>query len=368
LLCGATRVAAFSIEKCSNSFGRKVMECGVGLDRVLIVGAGSVGKRHAANFQKLGYYISCVDPVESRVRELGEVADISSSYGSIEAAIASESLFAGAVICSPTKYHIAQAKLALESGINVLLEKPVGKTAKEAESLFPLYSSPPPGDPPEILVGYTWRWWPALKFIYNQVQKGSVGKVYFARFMISAHLADWHPWEDYRDFFMSSEDLGGGALLDESHWIDQMVWLFGMPTQVIGRIGKVSDLDITSDDSADILATYGHELTVSLHLDIYGRPHEKTIQIIGSEGVLNWSEDSNSVKITKVNGDPTVTEFSEDRNFMFFEVAQEFGKIMRGELSPTCTLSDGIAVLNVIDAIRESRFRRAVKPRIPKIC
>ena len=34
------------------------------------------------------------------------------------------------------------------------------------------------------------------------------------------YLPHWHPWEDYRSFYMSSVDGGGGALLDISHEID----------------------------------------------------------------------------------------------------------------------------------------------------
>jgi predicted dehydrogenase len=41
---------------------------------------------------------------------------------------------------------------------------------------------------------------------------------------MSAHLADWHPWERYQDFFMAQAALGGGALLDESHFLDLMLW------------------------------------------------------------------------------------------------------------------------------------------------
>ena len=73
---------------------------------------------------------------------------------------------------------------------------------------------------------------------------------------MSAHLADWHPWEQYQDFFMAKKNLGGGALLDESHWIDLMVWFFGLPQSIIGKVEKISDLDIETDDNVDFLSLY----------------------------------------------------------------------------------------------------------------
>ncbi len=65
---------------------------------------------------------------------------------------------------------------------------------------------------------------------------------------------------------MSSSELGGGALLDESHWLDQMIWLFGMPDRVFGTVAKISDLEITSDDSVDLLCFYRNGMNVSIHM------------------------------------------------------------------------------------------------------
>ena len=63
---------------------------------------------------------------------------------------------------------------------------------------------------------------------------------------------------------MARREMGGGALLDESHWIDLMLWLFGMPSRVSGRIEKISDLEIDSDDNVDLLFAYDAGPRVSI--------------------------------------------------------------------------------------------------------
>jgi predicted dehydrogenase len=68
---------------------------------------------------------------------------------------------------------------------------------------------------------------------------------------MAAHLADWHPWERYQDFFMSSKTMGGGAILDESHWLDLMLWFFGTPEKLFAKVDKISDLEIETDDNVD---------------------------------------------------------------------------------------------------------------------
>jgi predicted dehydrogenase len=125
---------------------------------------------------------------------------------------------------------------------------------------------------------------------------------------MAAHLADWHPWERYQDFFMASKTLGGGAILDESHWLDLMLWFFGMPEKLFAKVEKVSDLEIDSDDNVDMLVFYESGMRVSLHLDLYARPHEKSIQFAGENGTLIWQP--NSIKIGKeMDPDWEIEEF-----------------------------------------------------------
>lgn len=152
---------------------------------------------------------------------------------------------------------------------------------------------------------------------------------------------------------MASKTLGGGAILDESHWLDLMLWFFGMPEKLFAKVEKVSDLEIDSDDNVDMLVFYESGMRVSLHLDLYARPHEKSIQFAGENGTLIWQP--NSIKIGK-EMDPNweIEEFDYDRNDMFVGVAEEFLNILSGEFFQTCTLEDGIRVLKLIEAARQS--------------
>jgi predicted dehydrogenase len=314
----------------------------------LITGSGSVGKRHATNLAALGHTVSCVDPREDRRAELAQTVPLRGSFASREQALAAGP-FDAVVVCTPTAFHCADTLAAIAAGLPVLLEKPAAGTLDEVHRMQAAARSVP------VLLGYTWRWWPALRRARRVLQDGGIGRVLFAQFQMSAHLADWHPWERYQDFFMARAALGGGALLDESHWIDLMVWFFGMPAMLTGRVEKISDLDIDSDDNVDILAIYENGLRVSLHLDLYGRPHEKSIRFVGESGTLLWSADPNRIAVAKTAGQDWHEEiFQSERNDMFVAVAREFLDVLDGKADPSCTLSDGVRVLQVIEAVRES--------------
>ncbi len=317
---------------------------------LLIVGTGSVGKRHARNLSDLGCIVSCVDPRRDRLDEIaGEGVKLKSVFTSLEEAFAADETFDGMVVGSPPSFHVDQSTAALQRGKPVLLEKPV---SPDLSSGLKLQSAVHDTKVP-LLLGYTWRWWPPLLKVKDLVAQQALGQLRHVKFTMAAHLADWHPWERYQDFFMASEALGGGALLDESHWLDLMLWFFGMPQKLFAKVEKISDLEIETDDNVDIRVYYPNDMRVSLHLDLYARPHEKTIQFVGENGTLTW--EPNRIKVGKeMDANWEIEEFAYDRNDMFVEVVKEFLNVLAGGSVKTCTIDDGVRVLNLIDAARMS--------------
>jgi predicted dehydrogenase len=291
-----------------------------------------------------------MDPRQDRLDEIGaEEINLKTAFTSLEDAFAAEDRFDAVVVASPPSFHVDQCISALQRGVPVLLEKPVSPDLAGALKLqMAVKDTAVP-----LLLGYTWRWWPPLLKVKTLVDQQAVGQLRHVKFTMAAHLADWHPWERYQDFFMASKTLGGGAILDESHWLDLMLWFFGMPEKLFAKVEKVSDLEIDSDDNVDMLVFYDSGMRVSLHLDLYARPHEKSIQFAGENGTLIWQP--NSIKIGKeMDPDWEIEEFDYDRNDMFVGVAEEFLNILSGGSVQTCTLEDGIRVLKLIEAARQS--------------
>jgi predicted dehydrogenase len=323
---------------------------------ILIIGTGSAGKRHANNLNSLGCEVSCMDPRQDRLDDINaEEINLKTVFTSVEEAFASGETFDGVVVASPPSFHVDQCIAALQRGVPVLLEKPV---SPDLSSALKLQTAVKDTSVP-LLLGYTWRWWPPLQKVKQLVDGQVVGDLKFVKFTMAAHLADWHPWERYQDFFMASKTMGGGAILDESHWLDLLLWFFGMPEKLFAKVEKLSGLEIETDDNVDMLVFYNNGMRVSLHLDLYARPHEKSIQFVGEEGTLIW--EPNSIKIgKKMDPDWEIEEFKYDRNDMFVGVAEEFLKILAGDDTQTCNIDDGIRVLELIEAARQSSGKEKV--------
>ena len=323
----------------------------MGQKHILILGTGSVGKRHAKNLASLGCRISCMDPRKDRLEEVSKEVVLVDTFSTVEDSFNRENKYDGVAVTSPPVFHVNQSIAALERGIPVLLEKPVSPDKESAVKLREVVNRT--GTP--LLLGYTWRWWSPLAKVRELIENETIGKLRYVQFMMSAHLADWHPWENYWDFFMASKDLGGGALLDESHWIDLMLWFLGVPESLFAKIDKISDLKIDTDDNVDMIITYENEPYVTMHLDIYGRPHEKYIRFIGEEGTILWTAEPNCVAVGKEWSKTWENyEFDCERNDMFMAVGKEFIDILNGAEVKTCSIDDGVRVLSLIDAARQS--------------
>ena len=317
---------------------------------ILIVGAGSVGMRHGRNLSGMGCRLSGMDPRADR-RDAFAAEFGAAAYEDLDSALTAGAVD-GVAVCSPTRFHVEQCLPALERGLPVLLEKPVAKTLAEAEVLAEAIGRT--GTP--LLLGYTWRWWPPLARVRALLSQGAVGTIRHVEFTMSANLEDWHPGEPLAEFFMSSAELGGGALLDESHWVDLMLWFFGMPESLSARVEKISDLDITSDDNVDMMIGFANGLRANLHLDLYGRPHRKSIRFIGEGGTILWSEAPNQIAVCAEAGENWNEErFDCERNDMFVAVAEEYLAVLGGAAVKTCGIEDGLGVMTLLEAARRSQ-------------
>src|SRR5438270_39525 len=64
------------------------------------------------------------------------------------------------------------------------------------------------------LVGCNYRFHPAMRELKRLLEEGIAGRLVSARAQFGQYLPDWHPWEDYRQGYSASQEMGGGVVLD----------------------------------------------------------------------------------------------------------------------------------------------------------
>lgn len=259
---------------------------------LFIIGCGSIGERHIRNLTNMypDFKITATDISTERLSLMKQKYHVK-TYKTLEDGF--KKRVDAAIICTPPSSHIPIALRAIEAGAHVFIEKPishslnkVGELLEEARSANLI-----------TFVGYCFRFHPGLKIVKKVLDSGDLGKVLLAQAEYGQYLPDWRPWQDYRQSYTAKKELGGGIILDGSHEIDYLRWLVGDVREVFSFAGKLSDLDVETEDAAGILLKFVKGTIGMIRLDFVRRDYSRSCELICQKGTIKWNYQDNSVKI-----------------------------------------------------------------------
>ena len=123
-------------------------------------------------------------------------------------------------IATPSALHPQQAIAALECGVAVFCQKPLGRTAEETRAVL---SAARRADR-RLEVDFSYRKTRALEAVKSVLDSGELGPIYSARLVFHNAYGPDKPW--YYDRKLS----GGGCVTDLGiHLVDSALWLLGSP-------------------------------------------------------------------------------------------------------------------------------------------
>src|SRR5205809_54356 len=168
--------------------------------RLLIAGLGSMGKRRVRNltFLNAGEVIG-FDPRADRRDEA------SSKYGISTFADFSEAMAQrpdALIISTPPDLHMPYMRAAGNAGIHFFCEASVVDDG--LETLIPACNAAGIIAAPSS----TLRFNPSIRRIKDLVDSGRIGKPLVLTYHSGQYLPDWHPWEDYRTFYVAKRATG----------------------------------------------------------------------------------------------------------------------------------------------------------------
>jgi predicted dehydrogenase len=328
--------------------------------KFLVIGLGSIGKRHIRNLIKLKIKPRSIygfDPREDRRKE-AEKLGINSFYKNLNKIKFRE--FDGAFICSPTSFHIDQAIILAKQKINLFIEKPLDSSLKNIAKLKLLEKKMKI----KILITYPFRFSDHANTFKKLVIKKVVGKPIYFKGEFSEYLPDWHPYEKYNSFYMAKKKLGGGSILDQSHILDIAHYLFGNFSSIINCFNsKISNLKVKADDVADIVLKTKSGMHGTIHQDIFGRHHKKFMTVYCEKGNIDWNVYDCSVKVYNALSKKTkIYKHKIDHNNMYINQTKHIFKLIKSKIKPKVTLDDGIHTLKtILLAEKKSKTNKIIK-------
>lgn len=267
---------------------------------------------------------------------------VAAAHGSYEQLVADPAVEV-VYVATPHNHHHAHARLALDAGKHVLVEKPMGVSANEVRDLGAVAR----GRGLLCMEALWTLFLPKFDVIRQVLEAGWLGNVGAVIADMGEHFEPAHRiWR---------ADLAGGPLMDLGTYpLTFATWVLGPPEQVLAA--GSSNREGLNTQAAMILRTALGRLA-SLHVSQLGNtPTTATVQ--GSEATLEIEGPFYQPGPFAVRGvDGSVLRWQEERvahhGGLHFQAAEVARRSSAGEIeSPLRPLADTAAYLTVMDEVR----------------
>ena len=285
--------------------------------KILIVGSGSIAKRHLNNLKllELTDIIVLKREYDQEFENIYNVKVITSYKSAL--LINLDCIF----ICTPTSIHLEALEFANKNNLHVFIEKPMVHddiSFSLSKNIWNLKNK-------VFFIGYMLRFHPAIKYIHDIVKSEQYGNVYSARFEFGSYLPNWHPEENYKLSYASLENLGGGVVRTISHELDLAQYFFGNPKDIKNINLNTGLLQINVEEISESILSYPDKI-VSIHLDLLQKKYHRSISILFENGRLDWNWNNNQIHITSINNDFQTINFADgfEINDLYIEELKHF--------------------------------------------
>ena len=333
--------------------------------RAGLVGGGNITETHARAAREAGVTIAAVcgsnaDRTGRLAREFGCEA-----YTDLRVFL-SQRPMDFVVIGSPSGLHARQGVAAAESGLHVLVEKPIDISTERADELIET------ADNAEVTLGIIFqdRVKPDVVRLKRMLDGGGLGRLVLA----TAHVKWYRPPDYYSSSrWRGSAALDGGALLNQGiHTIDLLRWLMGPVTAIGGRVATAMHR-IEAEDTAVATLAFASGALATIEATTAAFPgFERRVEISGENGTVvlvgdeikevrlkTGSRDSltgspDSVRTEPVQSaisasSPVVSDVSAHR-----AIIEDFVAAIGEHRAPVCSGPEGRRSVAIIEAIHAS--------------
>lgn len=259
--------------------------------RFLVIGLGSMGKRRLRNLlhQRIAKKnIAGFDISAKRAQAVTTETGIS-TFTDFKTAL---KVFKpeAFIISTPPNLHKEYFLYAAKHNLHFFVEVTTTDDGyKELKKLVPKMTA-------VAAPSCTYRFFTPIKELRRIVSSGEVGRVQAFTHHFGQYLPDWHPWEDYRQFYVSQPETSVGREMVpfELQWLQ---WVLGEKIEEMqGFRAKCSDLELSIPDTYAVTVR-GQSIVGTVLVDVISRAPFRTLRILGSEGVVEWEWMKQTIRV-----------------------------------------------------------------------
>lgn len=343
--------------------------------KIGVIGAGNIGKHHIGTYQKVAgvEVVAVADPVTAAAEAAAKQFNIPNVFSDHRQMLAKVEMD-GVSVCTPNACHSAQTVDALKAGRNVLCEKPMSTTVKEAEAMVKAAKAANK----LLMLGFVRLFDPGIQVVKKYLDDGEIGEVYHSvvfevRRRGIPGLGGW---------FTTKKMSGGGPLIDIGvHALYSTIYMMGSPKPVAvsascyQKFGSRKPYVYVSmwgapvpggtfdvEDYATALIRFDNGATCTLECAWAANAAGGSfIQILGDKAGLKW-EGGNIAFYGEKEG--YITDFVPQyaKGDAFVGQMTHFAECIRGNAECRCPGEYGLMIQKILNGVYDSaKANREVK-------
>lgn len=244
--------------------------------------------------------------------------------------------------------NVALAKLALERGLPVLLEKPAGDNLQDFRRLIDLARQ----KHLHVQMIYLFRYMSAMAELRNRARKGELGAIYHYRARLPKDLPS------YQRYVEELNRYKGGMFFEMAgHVVDLMISLLGRPREVTPFLAHHHKEGPASfiDNGVAVFAYPNAWASIEVPtLEI--APHQRRIEVYGTEGAIVVphlgsghlaNKNVQPIEIFR-KGDKEWTTLQLPAQTLQITDLREFAQVIAGKKQPDFSMDHDLAVQEVL--------------------
>lgn len=329
-------------------------------DKVYIIGFGSIGNRYfrIVNDNNLSRETLIFDRLNNKIGGNGF-----NYFNKLDEIRATKDDLV--IIANPASYHYETLIQLLDCTAPILLEKPLSKEILKTQNIKKLY------DMFEFVhVGYNLRYHPAVELVQGYVSKQTYGEVISVFGEVSSFLPQWRPGKDYSKTVSAQTKFGGGVLLELSHDIDLINYIYKKIPSVSGKFDKVSGLKINVEDTAILNFEYedqGKRVLGNLNMCFASHRPSRKLLFNCEHASLELDLNANKLSIFKDKSVDVINfEMYENIDQTYIDQIKDIHLRFSKNRKPKCDILDANYVLGVISAAKTSKSNLSRYASVPK--
>jgi predicted dehydrogenase len=325
------------------------------MKKILIVGFGSASKRHIKNLYTQDN--NCFFFILSRKKKINQFFLKKSSYKHIKSINEIQgNKIKYSFICTGSNEHLKYLRILYKYNHDIFIEKPVLESAKdinELDRILKKYKK-------KIFVGYNYLFNKTINHLKKlNIKKEKINKI---SMKVGYYLPFWRKNIHYEKTVSSQKKMGGGVLLELSHEINYLLYLFGKPLWTSAILNKISNLKINVEDNAFITLRFKNFICF-LEMDLVSRNYTRFCKVDTNKNSYLMDLGKNKIMKFKYKNKKSIL-FNEslDVNHSYLNQLEFFQRSNSRTIRKYTNLA--IDTLKIIKAIRLSSKKKGQMQKI----